>query len=226
MKTKRNMLTLKIQKREAKKNTSPIFTEGNIPGVLYGPKIESQPIVFSKRDFEKLYDTVGENEMFNASLDGKDYLALTRGVQKDSLTGEFRHVDFYNLPEDREIEVEIPIKYEGECPAEKEGGILVKSVQALTVKALPRNLVSSINIDLGWLKKIDDRITVKELTLPDGIDVQDDPSTVIAIIVAPKEEKIEETPTTVEDIELIKKEKKEEEIEGEEGEDKAEVKEK
>jgi large subunit ribosomal protein L25 len=77
----------------------------------------------------------------------------------------------------------------GESPAVKEAGaILVKSIDNLEIRCLPKDLPKEIAVDISALKNIEDIIYVKDIKIPEGVEVLQSPETVVAIAEAPRTE--------------------------------------
>jgi len=86
----------------------------------------------------------------------------------------------------KEMHATLPINFVGESLAVKElGGTLIKSLQELDIKCLPKDLVSHIDMDLSVLKTFDDIVHIKELVVPAGITIMENPETVVAKVAAP-----------------------------------------
>lgn len=152
-------------------------------------------------------------------------VVLIRDVQIHPVSGNFIHIDFYQLPLDQEIEISVPVLSEGVAPAVKEqGGILVHNLHEINIKALPIELIHEIKVDLSGLENIGDSILVKDLKTSQKIEVLADEEEMVFTIEEPREEEVEEveeTETEEETIEGIKtegEEKREEEATEEEGE--------
>jgi large subunit ribosomal protein L25 len=155
------------------------------------------------------------------ALDGKDERnVLIKDVQKDVLSGLARHVDFYQVRMDEEIEAEIELVFTGESAAVKElGGILVKNMDAIQVKCLPGDLPPEMEVDITPIKTFDDYIYVKDLPFSEKVEVLVDPETVVAMVSEPRsEEELADLETEVkEDVTKVEGVVKEETLaEGEE----------
>ena len=60
-------------------------------------------------------------------------------IQFHPVTDKILHIDFYQLFEDKEIAMEIPVHVVGNSKGVKAGGVLRKNSRKLRVKALPTN---------------------------------------------------------------------------------------
>jgi large subunit ribosomal protein L25 len=171
-----------------------------IPGVLYGRGVENVMLWLDRKKFNDVYDEAGESTVFKLSLDGKDERnVLIKDVQKDVLAGTARHIDFYQVRMDEEIEAEVELVYTGESPAVKElGGILVKNMDAIPVKCLPGDLPHEIKVDISAIGTFEDYIYVKDLPVSEKVEMLVEPDTVVAMVSEPRsEEELAELETEV-----------------------------
>ena len=204
---------------------SQLRKEGYIPAILYGQKAENIPLKVNKKEFKEIYNKVGESELIkleiitNKDKESKDErVVLIHDIQKDPITDEFIHIDFYQVRMDKPITVEVPLVFTGESPAVKnEGGVLVKNIKSVEVEALPLDLPKEIEVDISSLKTFDDNIYIKDIKLPSKVKINADPEEVVASVVPSKEEVPEVTEEKVEEAkpeEAKPKEKVEEKAEG------------
>lgn len=201
------------------KKVKNLRKKGLLPAVLYGPKIKSQPLELDFKLFEKIYGEAGENMLVSLELEEvkEKYLVLIHNPVKDSLTGSLLHVDLYQPSLEDKIEALIPIILEGESLAVKDsGGTLIKNISEIKVKALPQSLPKEIAININSLNTFEDRILVKDLKAPDGVEILREPGEIVVSVAPP--EKVEEelarpVEEKVEEVKVVEKEKKEE-VEG------------
>lgn len=178
------------QRTEVGKHLNPLRREGILPAVLYGPGVESMPLTVAKRDFEKVLREAGETSLVALKVaGGKSYNVLIHDVAKDPLTLEPIHADFYAVKMDRPIEAKVPLAFIGDSPAvENEGGILVRVLHELEVKALPKDLPHEIAVDAARLGKIGDKIHVRDLVLPAGVTALAPADEAVALVEPPRSE--------------------------------------
>jgi len=200
-------LSAKIRKEVGKK-VKALRKKGVLPGVLYGPKIKTaQPLELDEKEFEKVYQEAGESSLISLEVAEKKYPVLIHEVDRDPLAGKPIHIDFYQPRLDEEVEVTIPIIFEGFSPAVKDlGGTLVKNIQEVEVKALPQNLLHEIKVNVEKLKTFEDNILIKDLILPREVKIIRDLEEIVAQVspqakveeelARPIEEKVEEVETT------------------------------
>ena len=209
-------LSAKIRKNSGKK-VKALRKKGVLPAVLYGPKISSTPLEIDLKEFEKVYKEAGESSLVSLKADSKEFLVLIYDVARDPLTLAPTHVDFYQPDLEKEVEAKVPIIFEGEAPAIKDlGGTLVRNIAEVEVKALPQKLPKEIRVDVTDLKTFEDRILVKNLSLPEGVKVLKEPDEIVAYVAQPQkvEEELEKPiEEKVEEVERVAKPAKEAEVE-------------
>ncbi len=184
--------------------------EGLLPVVVYGRKEESASYFVALPDFKKVYRAAGESSVITLKTPTGDVDVLIHEVEKNPSTGEFIHIDFYAIEKGKALQVSVPLVWEGDAPAVKLGGIVVKVLHELEVEALPKDLPHEITVDLGTLETLESQIMVKDLSLPTGVKAIADPEDIVAALTVAKEE--EETPAMdISQIEVEKRGKQEEE---------------
>lgn len=210
------MITLSAKiRKDLRRKVKDLRKKGILPAVLYGPTIKgAQNLELDAKTFEKVYNEAGESSLINLEIDaGKKLPVIIHDIQKDPLTGEFIHVDFYQPNLDEEMVAKVPIVFEGNSRAVKElEGTLVKNISEVEVKALPHKLPKEIKVDIGKLENFDDHILIRDLILPEGVKLLKDPEEIVALVTPP--EKVEEElakpiEEKVEDVEKVEEEKKE-----------------
>jgi len=204
---------LKGQDREIKgKRVKNLREQNLIPAVLYGHGLKNQNLAVKKNDFLKVYEKSGESSLIDLQVnDAKPVKILIHDIQRDPKSNEIIHIDFYQIREDEKITTHVKLEFAGEAPAVKElGGVLVKNYDELEIECLPKDLISSIYVDLTSLKTFSDAIHVKDLLVPASIKIFASPDEVIALVTEVKEEKVVEV-KPIEEVEVVKKEKPEEE---------------
>ncbi len=181
MKNKQEILTLQAKAREDTKADS-------LPAVLYGPKTKNQTLSLNQKDFEKILAKTGETSVVNLEIEGQkdNHTILIHEIQKSPVTGKIIHVDLYQPDLTKKVEADVPLVITGISLAVKElGGTLVKNFSEIKVKALPMDLPHEIAIDVSGLLNIHDEIKVKDLNIPEGVEVLKDINDIIVSIAPP-----------------------------------------
>ncbi|MDP3985292.1 MAG: 50S ribosomal protein L25 [bacterium] len=186
-----------------------------IPAVVYGHGITAQSIQVGKVAFEKLYREAGESSLVDLTINGNDTVkVLIQDIQVDPLRGDVIHADFNQVRMDEMLETEITIRFVDEAPAVKElGGTLVRSVDHFSVRCLPTALVHEIDVSTASLKTFEDKIHVRDIALPEGIEIINSADDVVAFVEEPRSEEemaaLESAPELkVEEVKVATEEKK------------------
>ena len=160
-------ITINGSQRESvgKKATKALRNAGQVPCVLYGG---DNPVHFSAPElaFSKLVYTPYEHTVVIAIENGTSYNAIMQDIQVHPVTDRILHIDFYQLHEDKEITMEIPVHIIGTSKGVLNGGVLRRNNRKLKVKAIPSNLPDFIEADITPLK-IGSKLYITELENPD-----------------------------------------------------------
>ncbi len=176
------------------KQVKKLRDEGIVPGVIYGRDSASVSLQFDGRDLRKLVGQVGASQLISIAIkdQAQPEMALLRDVQRDVLTGDLLHVDFYRVNMSERLRTEIPLVAIGESPViEAREGILIQGITTIEVECLPGDLVDAIEVDLSELVEINHAILVEDLAVPGSIDVLTSPDEMIVRIVHLEEEILE-----------------------------------
>jgi len=214
----KTILKLKAEPRDIfGKNLADVRKQGKLPAVFYGPKEKNRSIFVDFVDFKKIWKEGGESTIIKLDIGGKETDVLIYNIDMEPIKNEPVHVDFYALDMTKKITTFVPLEFVGEAPAVKSlSGILVKVVHEVEVEAMPKDLPSEIAVDISGLEAFEDRITIGDLKLPEGVKLLANLEDVVCFAEEPKEEEEpEEEAPNLEDIE-VEREKKEGK-EGEEG---------
>jgi len=146
-------ITINGSQRESvgKKATKALRNAGQVPCVLYGG---DKPVHFSAEEFafKNLVYTPNAHTVVISLENGKTYNAILQDIQFNPVTDKIMHIDFYQLYEDKEITMNIPLSFVGNSRGVKNGGVLRKNKRNLRIKALPANLPDFIEVDITPLK--------------------------------------------------------------------------
>ena len=156
-------ITINGSKRESvgKSASKALRNAGQIPCVLYGG---DGPMHFSAPElaFSKLVYTSNAYTVVIAFNEKETYSAVLQDIQFHPVTDKILHIDFYQLFDDKEIAMDIPVRLVGNSIGVKLGGNLQRNKRKLRIKALPTNLPDYIEIDITGLN-IGDRVYITEL---------------------------------------------------------------
>jgi len=160
-------ITINGSQRESvgKKATKALRNAGQVPCVLYGG---DKPVHFTAPElaFSKLVYTPNAHTVVIALENGPSFNAVMQDIQFHPVTDRILHIDFYQLFEDKEITMEIPVHIIGTSKGVLNGGVLRRNQRKLRVKAIPSNLPDFVEADITPLK-IGSKLYITELSNPD-----------------------------------------------------------
>jgi large subunit ribosomal protein L25 len=146
-------ITINGSKRESvgKKATKALRNAGQVPCVLYGGE---QPLHFAADEiaFKDLVYTPDVHTVVIKLKGGETFNAVLQDIQFHPVTDSILHIDFYQIFEDKEITMEIPVHTTGVARGVKNGGVLRFNLRRMRVKGLPGNLPDFIEADISPLK--------------------------------------------------------------------------
>lgn len=167
--------------------------KGLIPGVVYGPKAKSIAITLPVKDvlsILKLPDF--ETELISLKLDGADEVSvLVKEAQFDHLGQKLLHIDLLRVDAKTEVQVEVPIVCVGTAEGVKMGGILQLSMRQAKIRCLPKDLIHQIEVEVTPLG-VGDSLHVRDLKVPEGVHILEEPARTVVSILAKKGKAVEE----------------------------------
>ena len=182
---------------------------GSIPGVVYSGGGEATSFAVDELDLRRvMLREGGRTGVIDLTIGGKTQPVLFKDWQIDPMRGQVLHVDLQGIDLTVEVESLVPLVLVGDAIGVKEGGVLDQTERELLIKALPTDLVDTIEFDVSELA-VGDSVALSEITAPPGVEILGDPENTVASITLPRAA-VEEEPEEGEG------------LEGEEGEEVAE----
>jgi large subunit ribosomal protein L25 len=188
------MLNATLRETRGRKNYT-LREDGKIPAIVYGAGSEPKMIAVERNEFLHIYNTLGESSIFDLKIGEESLKVLIHDYQLDPMLNSVIHIDFRIIDMNKSMEADVELSFVGESPAVKAlGGTLLKPRESVTVRCLPLNLPSELEVDLTKLVTFDDTFQVKDFNLPEGVEVLDDPDRTLAVVSAPR---VEDEPETI-----------------------------
>jgi large subunit ribosomal protein L25 len=196
-------VSLSANPREAsgKGGARQLRLSGQIPAVIYGHAREAQSLTLNARDLDKMLEHIqAESTVIEVSVGGKTAKTLIREIQRHPFKRQILHVDFQELVAGEKVVVSIPITLVGIAEGVRlGGGVLEQPLRELEIEVDPSNIPDHVEYDVTNMM-IGDSVHVSDLKIPEGVEVQDDPETSVAVLAAPRAV-IEETAAPAEAVE-------------------------
>jgi large subunit ribosomal protein L25 len=193
---------------------------GNIPAVIYGHGRDPQMLSLEAREVERLLGSISAaSTVIELAVDGATARTLIREIQRHPVKRNILHIDFQQLVAGEKVTVSVRIRFTGTADGVRNsGGILAETMHELSVRCDPSLIPDHVEVDVTPLT-IGHSIHVRDLTLPEGVQVLDDAGATVCVCTAPAAA-IEEAapaegaePAPAAEPELIRKPKAEEEEE-------------
>jgi large subunit ribosomal protein L25 len=134
----------------------------------------------------KVYRAAGKHHPLNLDIGDQKLLALIKDVQYNPVKRRMQHVVFQAINRNEKVEAEIPIRLEGEIPAEKAGLMIMNQLDHIEVEALPAKLPDELVIDASKLVELHDKITVADIDVPEGVTILTEGEQPIVTVIEPR----------------------------------------
>lgn len=206
-------LLLNLERRATQgKRVRYLRREGMVPANVYGRGQESVAVQALLREFRRVFREAGANAIVNVAIEGEPTPrpVLLRHVHRHPVTDEILHIDLYQVDLQRPVHAPVHLTFVGVSEAVHLGGVLVHTLDAVQVEALPDAVPSHFEVDLARLVAFGDAVHVSDLAPPSSVRILTDPATVIASVSAPRLVEEEEVAAEVAAPAVIGEEKKEE----------------
>jgi len=186
-----NEISLKLDGRSLLgKKVTTLRRGGMVPSVVYGGK--SDPIATQSPFVEttKVVHSAGKHTPVHLTIDGKKKLAIIKSIDIDPVKHALRHVAFHTIKQNETITTEVPIVLigSGESEAERAGLVILQALEKAEIKARPADLPEALEVSIAALASTDDKITLADITLPEGVefaDAEQDQDLVVANVYEP-----------------------------------------
>ena len=186
-------LTIEVNRREetGKSANRRLRRAEMIPAVVYGGGKEPISIQLPRKTLIDLFKAGGsDNRIFLLKLGdtGQSRHAMIRDMQIDPITRKVEHVDFMRIDMSKRIRVRVHVALEGvPYGVRTEGGLLDFVTREVEVECLPTAIPQEIRVDVSEVK-VGQHLEVKDLQLPEGVKVLEEPDRVILSVAHAKVE--------------------------------------
>jgi large subunit ribosomal protein L25 len=176
-----------LRQKTGKGGARSVRRDAMVPGVLYGPKTPATALAVSSSVLEKfLRDRGTESKLLNLTIgEGDTRQVLIREVQTHPYRRRFLHIDFYEVPLDQQITLEVAVELVGDSIGVQKGGELNLIQRTLSVRCLPNQIPESIRIDVSKLD-LGDVLHVEDLVAEATYVFDDLPSTGVVSVESPE----------------------------------------
>lgn len=168
-------ITLTLNKRTEQGHKAKVLRKaGLITSVVYGA---GEPVLASSayNDTEKVLNEAGYHSPVELTIDGKKQLAIVKNVSVNPVNRRIINVEFQAISADEVVEATTPITVVDfdKSEAAKFHYVLLQVLEEVEVKAKPSDLPKEVIVDGSKLAGLDDKLTIADLQLPNGVELVD-----------------------------------------------------
>lgn len=184
-------ITLQLEERTVTgKAVKKLRKDGQVPAVIHDHGRPSVHVQGRGVDVLKVWQKAGKHHPVEIKAGDKSFVALIKEAAFDPRKHQLTHVVFNAVDKDQKVDAEIPIRpryAEGNesSPAERNGLIVLSQLESVQVKAIPTKLPDFFEYDAEKLIEIGDHVTVADLSVPEGVEIQTEPGHTIATVYEP-----------------------------------------
>ena len=212
-------LNVDIRKEHGTSAARRARLQNKVPAVVYHSGVEATPLSVDKISLNKALRT--GQMIFEVNVEDKNQFVLVKEIQYHPVTDEIIHNDYQKVKEDEKISLEVAIRSIGEAQGVKLGGLLVQMLNSVTIKCKPAEIPEFLEIDVTDME-MNTNLFVKDITLPEDVEMITAEDIAVVSVQEPKEEKEEEVVEAAEMDEAEESSSDQEEVQGEESGDSAE----
>ena len=142
-------MTAEIRTDTGKGAARKIRKGGLVPAVVYRDGNTPSKITIDANDLELQFQRIGDpNTLVKIGADGQSWTCLAREVQRHPVTQVIRHIDFYEVKEDDEVTVSVPVETVGRAEGTRMGGALRLIARRMTVVCKPGDIPATVQVDV------------------------------------------------------------------------------
>ena len=181
-------LNVDIRKENGTSAARRTRLQNKVPGVVYHSGVEGIPLSIEKNSLNKALKT--GQMIFEIKVGDEDQFVLVKEIQYHPVTDDIIHIDFQKVKEDEKISLDVAVRSVGDAQGVKLGGILVQMLNSVSVKCKPSEIPEFLEIDVTEMA-INTNLFVKDISLPDDVEILTAEDIAVISVQEPKEEKEE-----------------------------------
>ena len=175
------MEAIKAKKRDLSIRPKHLRRDGHVPGVLFGKSLEeSISVQFDVKDVSNMLKTHSADSTLTVTLNRKKYPTLIREIKYLHLSTEVEHISLQVLVSDEPVNSNFSIIV---LNRDLVRGVLETPTLEIAYKALPADLLESVEVDLAGMKP-GDIIRLEDLPISknESLEIHTPLDTVIASV--------------------------------------------
>jgi len=182
-------LTATVRPKIGKNTSKKHRQEGFLPSVIYGLEKSVLSILVPTKEIETILRKSGKNSIISLKINPDQQVEKVKvyELNTDAITGEFIHIDFIRVDLSKSVRSSVQIKFQGNAPGVKAGGVLVHKFSQVSVESLPQHVPSFVLVDISNLG-IGDVFRVSDVQTNGQFKILLDPQDVLAQISSVRQE--------------------------------------
>ena len=148
-----------------------VRAQGLIPAVVYRAGTAATSITINPQEIENAFRrTANRNTLVDIGVDGQNYLCLVKSTQRDPVTADLLHIDFFQVDDNEAVDVLVPVVAVGRAAGVTAGGRLQLIVRDLNVRCKPADIPESVPVDVTPLE-VGDFLRVSAVPAPSNTEI-------------------------------------------------------
>lgn len=144
------MYSLKVERRSKDVKAKKLKREGLIPSSIFGGDLkESLLIQIPESEARKLLKVKGRGGNLDIECEGKKYNVIIEHISQNQMTHQIEDIEFQQLDENKAVSsfAQIILKNKNKIPT-----MVQQFITEIPYKALPSNLVETVEVDMAKLR--------------------------------------------------------------------------
>lgn len=150
--------------------------QGLVPAIIYGHMETPQPVTLGEHDMELALQHGAR--LLEIDVDGQVQTVLVKEVQWDTFGHMVLHVDLCRVSLDEAVEVTVLVTLRGTPAGLADGGVVQQSITDIRVTCPVRSIPENIRVVVTDLN-VGDAIYLRDVELPEGVTLLDEPDAVL-----------------------------------------------
>lgn len=181
------VLVAEADRSVGSRHSRRIRRAGRVPAIVYGHGTEPVAVSVVGRDLRSaLSSEAGLNALLSLQVDGRSHLTMAREIQRHPVRGTVMHVDFQVVDREQKVSADVTVNLVGEATEVAHAdGVVEQQLFSLAIRARPEDIPPHLEADISGLT-VGGSVRVSDVVLPEGVDTDLDPDTVVVTGVPPR----------------------------------------
>lgn len=176
-------ITLVLETRDSVgKKVKQLRRDGQLPAVIHDHGKQSLHVQASYSALHKIWKEAGKHHPVHLVVGDKKFLALIKDADFEPRKNDLRHIVFNAIEQNKPVETEVPVTFIGDSEAGKAGLMLLRQIEDVVVKALPKDLPDEVTVDISKMVELGDKLHVSDIIVPANVEIITEPEHAVAIV--------------------------------------------